>query len=90
MCINKKFLIAIVISVVSYVAFLYVIFEIFPDVGHTLLPFLLIWHISSIFMMYGAYKGKMFRVPIIGNFAARLSKIDDIDNVNDVNTCHKK
>lgn len=87
---NKKFFIAIIISIVSYGIFLYLIFEVFPIIGRRLLPFLLTWHILSIFMMYNAYRGKTFRVPIIGNFAARFSKIDDPDDMLDMNIYNKK
>lgn len=74
---NRKFFLAMTISLLLYATFLYLIFEIYPTIGKILLPSLLLMHLVSLFMIYFAYKGEKFRIPIIGNFAAKISKIDD-------------
>lgn len=80
---KSKLLIPIIlIGVLSYIIFLFMIYKFFPNIGRILIPFLLTQHLLSIPLAYMAYRGKVFKVPIIGNFAAKWSKIDDRNDID--------
>lgn len=80
---KSKLLIPIIlIGTLSYIIFLFIIYKLFPNIGKILLPLLLAQHLLSTHLAYKAYRGKVFKVPIIGNFAEKWSKVDDIHDID--------
>ncbi len=68
-------------TLLSYIIFLFIVYKFFPHIGRILLPLLLVQHLLSIPLAYKAYRGKVFKVPIVGNFAEQWSKVEDINDI---------